>query len=121
MPDPDLPPPFDALPDALAGDPDAIAAVFTADVAFTDRTTGEDLADVAAVGDLWAEFAGRRAEASIEEVLADEERAAVAFTVAYQADAQHWVRHGTAWVTLDGDRIAEWDGVWADAPRPTEP
>ena len=121
MPDPDLPPPFDALVDALSGDPDAIAAVFTDDVAFTDRTTGEDLDGVTAVGEHFTEFAGRRAEASIEEVLADEERAAVAFTVTYQADAQHWVRHGTAWVTVEDDRIAEWDAVWADTPRRTEP
>jgi hypothetical protein len=113
-PDPALPPPFDRLPEVLAGDPDAPDEVFTDDVVVVDRTSGERHDGLDEVREVWAEFAGRRAVATVDEVLGDDERAAVRFTVQFRADAHQYAQVGTAWADLDGDRIASWDVVWAE-------
>ena len=112
--DPDLPPPFDRLPDVLAGDPDAPDAVFTDDVTVVDHTSGERHDGIDQVRGAWAEYAGRRAVATIDEVIGDEDRAAVRFTVRFRADAHQYAQRGTGWADLDDDRIATWDVVWVE-------
>lgn len=113
-PDATLPPPFDRLAAVLGGDPDAPDEVFTDDVVLVDRTAGESADGLDEVREVWAEFAGRRAVVTIDEVLGDDERAAVRFTVRFRADAHQYAQAGTAWVDLDGDRIASWDVVWTE-------
>lgn len=115
--DPDLPPPFDRLADVLVGDPDAPDLVFTDDVTVLDRTSGEQHDGLDEAREVWAEFAGRRAIATIDEVLGDEDRAAIRFTVRFRADAHQYAQIGTAWADLDGDRITSWDVVWAEAEQ----
>ena len=114
MVDDALPPPFDRLPDVLAGDPDAPDEVFTDDVVVHDHTSGEEHDGIDAAREVWAEYAGRRAIATVDEVLGDDERAAVRFTVRFRADAHQYAQAGTAWVDLDGDRIRHWDAVWVE-------
>lgn len=115
-----LPPPFDRIADVLAGDPDAPDEVFDDHVHLVDRTAGEVHVGLDAVRELWAEFAGRRPIATVDEVLGDEERAAVRFTVRFRADAHQYAQVGTAWVDLDGDRITSWDVVWAETTEDLE-
>lgn len=109
-----LPPPFDRLGDALAGDPDAGDAVFTDDVVLVDHASGDRVDGLDAVREVFAEYAGRRAEATVDEVLGDDERAAVRFTIRFRADAHVYAQTGTAWVDLDGDRIASWESTWVE-------
>lgn len=116
----DLPAPFDALARAMAGDPDAPDEVFTDDIAFHDRTSGDELDGIDEVREVWAEYAGRRAVVEFDEILVGEgsdaeERAAVRFTVWFRADAHQYAQRGTAWVGLDGGRISEWDAVWVES------
>lgn len=109
-----LPAPFHRLADVLAGDPDAPDEVFTDDVRLTDLTSREQADGLDEVREVWAEFAGRRAVATIDEVLGDDERAAVRFTLRFRADAHQYAQTGTAWVDLEDDRIASWEVVWAE-------
>ncbi len=120
MTDPALPPPFDRLADVLAGDPDAPDAVFTDDVVVVDRTSGDRHDGLDQAREAWAEYAGRRAVATIEEVLGDDERAAVRFTVRFRADAHQYAQVGTGWADLEDGRIAAWDVVWAEADADLE-
>lgn len=116
-----LPAPFGHLADVLAGDPDAPDEVFTDDVELVDHTSGEVVTGLDEVRETWAEFAGRRAIATVDEVLADETRAAVRYTIRFRADAHQYAQQGTAWVTLDGDRISSWDAVWVEATSDLAP
>lgn len=109
-----LPAPFHRLADVLAGDPDAPDDVFTDDVRLVDHASGEQADGLAEVREFWAEFAGRRAVATVDEVLGDDERAAVRFTIRFRADAHQYAQTGTAWADLEDDRIASWDVVWAE-------
>ncbi len=114
MSDPALPPPFDRLEEVLAGDPDAPDEVFTDDVTVVDRTSGETFEGLDEVREVWAEYAGRRAIATVDEVLGDDERAAVRFTLRFRADAHQYAQTGTGWADLDDGRIASWDVVWVE-------
>lgn len=109
-----LPAPFDRLADVLAGDPDAPDEVFTDDVRLVDHPSGERAEGLDEVRETWAEFAGRRAVATIDEILGDDERAAVRFTIRFRADAHQYAHVGTAWADLDGDRISSWEAVWVE-------
>ena len=120
MSDPELPAPFDRLADVLAGDPDAPDEVFTDDATVVDRTSGEQHDGIDEVREVWAEYAGRRAIATIDEVLGDDERAAVRFTLRFRADAHQYAQVGTGWADLDGDRIAAWDVVWVERQEDLE-
>lgn len=114
MTDAALPAPFDRLADVLAGDPDAPDDVFTDDVVVVDRTTGDRHDGIDAAREAWTEYAGRRAVATVDEVLGDDERAAVRFTLRFRADAHQYAHVGTGWADLADDRIAAWDVVWAE-------
>ena len=114
MTDPELPPPFDRLADVLAGDPDAPDAVFTADVVVVDRTSGERHDGLDEAREAWAAYAGRRAVATVDEILGDDERAAVRFTVRFRADAHQYAHAGTGWADLEDGRIASWEVVWVE-------
>ena len=110
----DLPPPFGALEQALAGDPDAVDEAFHPQAVLVDLVTGARLDGADEIRDHWGELAGRRARADIDEVLGDEERAAVRFTVRFHTDAHVYVRAGTLWAGLDGDRITEAELLWVE-------
>lgn len=112
-----LPAPFDRLADVLAGDPDAPDEVFTDDVVLVDHASGERADGLDEVRETWAEFAGRRAVATVDEVLGDEERAAVRFTIQFRADAHQYAHVGTAWADLEDDRIASWEVVWVEVEQ----
>lgn len=121
MSDPELPPPFDRLHEVLAGDPDAPDEVFTDDVTVVDRTSGQRFDGIDEVREVWAEYAGRRAIATVDEVLGDDERAAVRFTLQFRADAHQYAQVGTGWADLDDGRIASWDVVWVERQEDLDP
>lgn len=112
-----LPAPFARLADLLAGDPDAPDEVFTDDVVLVDHASGERADGLDEVRETWAEFAGRRAVATVDEVIGDEDRAAVRFTIQFRADAHQYAHVGTAWADLEDDRIASWEVVWVEVEQ----
>ncbi len=110
---------WDALLDAIeaghTGDADAAVAVF----AEAGRLRGNADEDwVNGESELLPHFlayGGRREVFQIDEVLADDERAAVRFTLAFRADAHQYGQVGTAWITTDdAGKITTYDATWVE-------
>lgn len=104
--------PFDRLAAVLAGDPDAPDDVFTDDAVVVDRTSGDTFEGLEEIREVWAEFAGRRPVVSIDRVDRAGDTGRVDFTVRFRADAHQYAQVGSATITMEGDRIAHWDGSW---------
>lgn len=107
-----LPAPFDRLAAVLAGDPDAPDDVFTDDAVVVDRTSDEIFEGIDEIREVWAEFAGRRPVVTIDRVDRVGDTGRIDFTVRFRADAHQYAQVGSATITMEGDRIAHWDGSW---------
>jgi ketosteroid isomerase-like protein len=109
---------MDALIAAIAagfeGDADAAAAAFTEDATFRDTAGAEELEGRAEILEYFLAFGGRRERFMLREVMADGDRAALSFVVAFRADAHAYGQRTMAMLTLREGRIARWDGVWAE-------
>lgn len=100
---------------AFAGDPDGAEEAFDEDAVLIDRTSGDRAEGIDAIRELLAEFAGRRGVMRIEDVLADEDLAAIRYALFFRADAHQYAQRGTAWVTFDRGLVASWEATWYES------
>lgn len=106
---------LEAIESAFAGDPDGTDEAFSEDAVLVDHTSGDRAEGVDEIRDLLAEFAGRRGVMQIEDVLADDDLAAVRYSLFFRADAHQYAQRGTAWLTFDRGLVATWDATWYEA------
>lgn len=89
------------------------------DVVFRD---GPDLLEGAdAVLDHLAVHGSRRERFEVRDVLHDGDRAAVAYTLAFRADAVAYAQRGTAWLEVRDGLIARWDATWVEVETDLSP
>lgn len=100
---------------AFAGDPDAVEECFDQEAVLIDHTSGDRAEGVDAIRELLAEFGGRRAVMQIEDVLADEDLAAIRYALFFRADAEQFAQRGTAWVTFDRGLVGSWETTWFES------
>lgn len=96
------------------GDADEAAEAFADDAELTDLPGTEPLRGRGEILGHFLAFGGRRERFALGDVVADGDRAAVEFTVAFRADAHAYAQHGIALVTLRDGRIGSWRGVWVE-------
>lgn len=106
---------LEAIETAFGGDPDAVEEAFSEDAVLVDRTSGDRAEGLDEIRDLLAELASRRGVMRIEDVLADEEIAAVRYALSFRADARQYAQRGTAWLTLDRGLVGTWDATWYES------
>lgn len=106
---------LEQLERAFAGDPDAVEEVFDEEATFVDHTSGDVANGVDEIRELLAEFAGRRGVMQVEDVLADEDLAAIRYALYFRADADQFAQRGTAWVTFDRGLIGSWEATWYES------
>jgi len=90
---------------------DAVEA-FTDDAELQDQPGEELVSGRPALEGFFLDYAGRRARFALREVVADGDRAAVAYDLWFRSDSTAYGQHGMALLRLRDDRIASWRGVW---------
>ena len=100
---------------AFGGDPDAAENAFSEDAVLVDHTSGDRADGIDAIVELLGELAGRRGVMEVEDVLADEDLAAVRYALYFRADAHQYAQRGTAWVTFDRGLVASWEATWYES------
>ena len=112
---------LDAIERAFAGDPDGADEAFSETAVLVDHTSGDRADGLDEIRDLLAEFAGRRGIMRIEDVLADDELAAIRYALFFRADAHQYAQRGTAWVTFDRGLIGTWNATWYETEVDLDP
>jgi ketosteroid isomerase-like protein len=96
------------------GDADAAVGAFADDAILHDTPGGEVLEGREAILGYFLAFGGRRERFLLEDVVRDGDRAAIAYAVAFRADAHAYGQRGMALLHLAEGRIACWRGVWVE-------
>lgn len=106
---------LEQLEAAFGGDPDAVENAFSEDAVLVDHTSGDRADGLDEILELLGELGGRRGVMQIEDVLADEELAAIRYALFFRADAHQYAQRGTAWVTFDRGLVATWEATWFES------
>jgi ketosteroid isomerase-like protein len=111
---PDLSALLQAVAAGFEGDADAGAEAFADDGVLVDTPGGDRLEGADAILAYFLSFGGRRERFLLGEVVADGDRAAITYALAFRADAHAYGQRGMALLHLADGRIASWDGVWVE-------
>lgn len=105
---------LDALTAAHTGDADAAERAFAEDATFVGNLGEPELRGADEIVAYFLAFGGRRELFQVRETFGHGDVQAVRWTFAFQADSAGYAHEGWARVTLDGDRITRWEGLWTE-------
>lgn len=103
-----------AVGSGFEGDADAAAEAFTDDAVLEDTPGGDRLEGRDEILSYFLAFGGRRERFLLGDVVREGDRAAVAYAVAFRADAHAYGQRGMAMLRLADGLIASWRGVWVE-------
>lgn len=96
------------------GDVDTAAEAFTADAVLQDSPAEPVLRGREAIEEFFLAFGGRRERFLLGEVVAEGDRAAITYAVAFRADASAYGQRGMALLRRQGTQLSAWEGVWVE-------
>lgn len=108
------------LRDAFAGDPEAVAEVFTGDAVLVDTVGEPPRRGLDDIEDHFLEYGGRRSVFELHGTFGVGATLALRWTLHFRADAAAYAHHGWARIELRHGRIARWDGLWVEAASDLE-
>jgi ketosteroid isomerase-like protein len=103
-----------AVAAGFEGDADRAAEAFAEDAVLEDTPGGDVLHGREEILAWFLAFGGRRERFLPGEVVREGDRAAIAFALAFRADAHAYGQRGMALLHLSDGLISSWRGVWVE-------